>query len=245
MLKIAICEDEQTDLVMLRSMIEDLRTELPEEIHIDTFTKGEDLIDAVKKNRQYDGLLLDIYLDGLDGIETARAVRDILPDIPIAFLTFSREFALEAFELNAIHYLTKPFGADQLRELFQRLIRQANRPRQYLTIHSNTKTYSYPLSQIQKLQSCNKGVDIYLQDAQEPHRIPLSLIRVEEQLPPDLFLKISRGLIVKMSYILFMDNNVCRFRDGTSALISREEKKMVRKKYNDYLFSHSKKGEYI
>ncbi len=243
--QIAVCEDDKTDLCLLQNTLEYIRQEFPVQTNIDYYPSGEALMEAVRQNVRYDLLLLDIYLTGMSGIETARCIRNILPEVQIAFLTSAREYALDAFDLYAVHYLIKPVNNDSLRELFRRFFRHLHRPEKYLEIHSDSKNYTFPLEQVQKIQSNNKGVDIYLKNIPKPQRIPLPLIRVEEQLNPEYFLKISRGLIVHMSYILFIDKNVCKFRDGTSALISRGEKVSVRKKYNDYLFAHSRKGDYL
>ena len=244
-MRIAVCEDDKADLHLLQKELDLLGQELPVETKIDYYTSGEALTEAVGRNVHYDLFLLDIYLDGMDGIETARAIRRMLPEMQVAFLTSARDFALDAFDLNAIHYLIKPINIEKLRELVRRFLKYQHRPEKYLENHSDTKKYTFPLAQVQKIQSSNKGVDVYLSDIRPPQRIPLSLKRVEEQLYKEYFLKISRGLIVHMSYILCMDKNVCRFRDGTSALISRGEKAAVRKKYNDYLFSRSQKGVFL
>ena len=109
-------------------------------------------------------LLLDIYLTGMSGIETARCIRNILPEVQIAFLTSAREYALDAFDLYAVHYLIKPVNSDSLRELFRRFFRYLHRSEKYLEIHSDSKNYTFPLEQVQKIQSNNKGVDIYLKN---------------------------------------------------------------------------------
>ena len=92
------------------------------------------------------------------------------------------------------------------------------------------------MHRITRIQSSNKGVDIYLQGRSSPQWADVSFSHVEELLDGEYFLKISRGLLVQMNYILCMEQNVCRFRDGTSSLISRREKKEIRRKYNDFLF---------
>lgn len=125
-------------------------------------------------------------------------------------------------------YLLKPVSKQDLNELFHRFFERTLRPLEILEINTGTKIYTFPLNCVQKIQSNNKGVDIYLQ------HIPIPFIRVEEQIDSRSFLRISRGLLVSNSYIRHIDKNVCYFSDGTSALISRREKNTVRKKYNDW-----------
>lgn len=202
MFQIAICEDSKVDTDLLSQTLAAAANDLRIRARTDYYKNGEELILALKDGASYDLLLLDIFLEQVNGVDTARSARKYLPHFQIAFLTSSRDYALDAYDLDAIHYLMKPVDREKL------------------------------------------GVDIYLSDIAEPQRIPISFIRVEEQLASSSFLRISRGLMVRIGYIRCIDKNVCYFRDGTSALISRREKSIVRKKYNDYLFNHSQEGEY-
>lgn len=202
MFQIAICEDSKVDTDLLSQTLAAAANDLRIRARTDYYKNGEELILALKDGASYDLLLLDIFLKQVNGVDTAQSARKYLPHVQITFLTSSRDYALDAYDLDAIHYLMKPVNREKL------------------------------------------GVDIYLSDIAEPQRIPISFIRVEEQLASSSFLRISRGLMVRIGYIRCIDKNVCYFRDGTSALISRREKSIVRKKYNDYLFNHSQEGEY-
>ena len=244
MFQIAICEDSKVDTDLLSQTLAAAANDLRIRARTDYYKNGEELILALKDGASYDLLLLDIFLEQVNGVDTARSARKYLPHVQIAFLTSSRDYALDAYDLDAIHYLIKPVDCEKLKELFHRFFKRTNRPKEILEIHSSSKKYTFPLLRVQKIQSSNKGVDIYLSDIAEPQRIPISFIRVEEQLASSSFLRISRGLMVRIGYIRCIDKNVCYFRDGTSALISRREKSIVRKKYNDYLFNHSQEGEY-
>lgn len=239
MLRIAICEENKADINLLFHDMDTVMEKLDMQTDMDCFSNGEDLITAIRKGNSYDLLLLDIYLGPLNRIETARIARELLPEIQIVFLASSREFAFDAFELDAIHYLLKPVSKQNLVEVFHRFFKRVHRTPEMLKINTGKKIYPFPLTRVQKIQSNNKGVDVYLQGIPEPWHIPISFIRVEEQIDPRSFLRISRGLLVHNSYIQRIDKNVCYFCDGTSALISRREKSAVRKRYNDYLLMNS------
>ena len=240
MIEIAICEDAAEDSALLTVFIKEEMELLHQKFRIDCFSGGEALLAAIENGAGYHLLLLDIYMKQINGVETAKAARR--PDVCLAFLTSSREYALDAFSLDALHYLVKPFGRADIRLLLRRFFARTQRPMELFEIHSDFKTYSFPLLQTEKIQSSRKGVDVYLKGQDIPQHIPLSFARLEEQLDPQHFLRISRGLIVHMSFIRCIDGDTCRFRDGTESLISRREKAEVRRKYNDYLFSRSQKG---
>lgn len=234
-LKMAVCEDSLTDMELFRREIARALAKLELCMDIDSFRNGEDLLRAVRGGADYALLFLDIYMQSLDGIQTARAVREYLPDVQLAFLTTSREYSLDAFGLDALHYLIKPIDSRMLGECMERFCARSRIAPTMLRIASEFKTYSFPLADVQKIVSRNKGVDVFLRNM-PPQHIPITLASAEKQLDPALFLKVSRGFVVQMSHILCIDRDVCRLKDGTEVLVSRQAKSEIRQKYNDYLF---------
>jgi len=200
----------------------------------DYFHNSEELVMAVTNGNHYALIFLDIDMQS-SGIQTARFIRNLLPDVQIAFLTVSSKFALDAFELNALHYLIKPIGTKELKECIKRFCERNRIPLQILEIKSKCKTYSFPLTCVQKIVSNNKGIDVFLAGNTPHQHIPISFIKAEEQLDPNLFLKLSRGFIVQMPYILCINKDRCRLKDGTEILLSRQSRSEIRKRYNHYL----------
>lgn len=98
---------------------------------------------------------------------------------------------MEAFDLDAVYYLVKPVTEEKLRTLVERFLRRQKKPVTKLTITTPVKDYVFPLQRVVKIQSNNKGVDIYLHGEPQPQRIPLSFVRVEEQLDEERSLSIS------------------------------------------------------
>ena len=243
MLHIAICEDAPEDILMIQQLLlaETRRSHL--QLHTDCFESGEALLSVIQQGASYDLLLLDIYMKQINGIDTAHEIRKLLPGIPLAFLTSSVDHTLEAFDLDALHYLLKPLRQEQVHTLLERFYDRIHRPMDLLEICSERKTYTFALQDVQKIQSCRKGVDIYLTGEAIPKHIAITFKTLEEQIDSAHFLKISRGLLVQMDYISCIDKDVCRFRDGTEALICRRERTKIKEKYNDFLFSHLAKGD--
>lgn len=235
-LQIGVCDDRSNDIGELRDAMSRVTGELSIDTRVDYYQSGEELLEAVRSGERYGLLVLDIYMSGMDGVETARRARELMPEVQLAFLTMSREFAADAFELNAIHYVIKPVTEEKLRVLFERYFERTRVPVKLFGIQAGTREYQFPLHRIEKIQSSNKGVAVYLDGESEPHRVPATFISVEQQLEGEPFLRISRGLLVNMDYILSMDRYVCRLKDGTEALVSRRERSDIRRKYYDYLF---------
>ncbi|TGA97949.1 response regulator [Sporolactobacillus shoreae] len=87
-----------------------------------TYTDPEEALDDVKKT-QPDVAFLDIEMPEMSGIELAEALQSERAQIQIAFTTAYNEFAIQAFELNAIDYVLKPIMKKRLEKTVGRLIK--------------------------------------------------------------------------------------------------------------------------
>ena len=239
-MKLALCDDSVFDTNYTKNLILEACALLSLPAQLDCYSSGEALLQAVENGSVYPLVFLDIYMHFFNGIQTARKLRDLLPETQIAFLTSSREFTFDAFDLNALHYLLKPVSTDQIRECLLRFSERKHLPLSLLTLQAKAKTYSFPLHCVQKIVSSKKGIDVYLSGTSlpSPQHIAITFAEAEKQLDPSRFLKISRGFLVQMSFILGIQKDTCFLKDGTEMLLSRREKTYIRKKYNDYLFQN-------
>ena len=107
-MKIAICDDEKK---ASEALLEILR-ECPESVEkTDVYFSGEELLRA---KEQYDLLFLDIDMEGIDGIETARKIRLKDKKVKIVYVTAYSEYAGKAFSVHAFGYLLKPVKKEKV-----------------------------------------------------------------------------------------------------------------------------------
>ena len=78
-----------------------------------TFESGEAIMKNFAKD-QYDVIFLDIYMDGMTGMDAARAIREIDRVVRIIFITTSTEFAVDSYEVDSSYYLVKPVSYTHL-----------------------------------------------------------------------------------------------------------------------------------
>ena len=112
MVKIAICDDEKEFRSAAEQMLKLYMADKSAHFLADTFDVSSDLIDATEKGTIYDIYLLDIYMPGITGMSIATELRSRGVKSPIIFLTSSTDHALEAFGVDATHYLLKPYTKD-------------------------------------------------------------------------------------------------------------------------------------
>ena len=112
MLKIAICDDEIKFRDEALRMLEQYMAEKNIIFEAEAFDISSDLVDKTEKGTVYDIYLLDIYMPGVTGMSIATELRNRDIKSPIIFLTSSTDHALEAFGVDATHYLLKPYTKD-------------------------------------------------------------------------------------------------------------------------------------
>ena len=109
MFKIAVCDDEQPYLEKTYAMLERYAKAHDLELTAEIFDSASALLDAIEDGIYHSIYLLDIYMPGLSGMSVATELRSRGVRSPIIFLTSSTEHAVEAFGVNATHYLLKPY----------------------------------------------------------------------------------------------------------------------------------------
>lgn len=240
-LKIAVCDDIARDAEAIRSCAGEFMRSSGVLCGFDTFNSGEALLDHIKiKKVRYDMCFVDVLMSGINGIETASAVKTALPDCKIVFVTNSHEFAVDAFSLNALHYLVKPITQEQIAEVFRRCAKELLKP--YITVFDGTDQVKVFLDSILYLESthdinAHSNTQIITSSCRITARKSLSEV---EKLVGENFLKLRRGLIVNMDFIRQMGMDRCVLKNGVEEVLSRSARGEIRERYKSYLSNRIK-----
>ena len=132
-MKIAIVDDNEDDRKRLQEEITKIcDNKSRKDFEITEFFSGEDFINLIEKNenkKYFDIVFLDIYMNGITGIETAKKLRETDNQSKIIFITTSNEFASESYEVKAYDYLIKPFSKERILKTMERISEdEKNRP---------------------------------------------------------------------------------------------------------------------
>ena len=161
----------------------------------------------------FDLVLLDIHMPGTDGLTLANAVRQLPQPPAVVFVTAYAEHALQAFELEAVDYLTKPVRLDRLLVALQKVKRQmtatqglqAAVPEDVLIIQDRGKTLRVPLSEVLYLKAELKYVTV--RTASHSHILDGTLSELEEKYPHQ-FLRVHRNALVSRRAIRALERHV-------------------------------------
>jgi two-component system response regulator AlgR len=141
-------------------------------------------------------------MPGRDGLQLADALRRLPQPPSIVFVTAHGSHALNAFELDAVDYLTKPVRRERLQAALQRVVQRrgaapsapaALDDAPVLVVNDRTRTLRIPLDEVLFLRAGMKHV--MLQTATRSHVLDESLTELEQRLGPG-FIRIHRNALV-------------------------------------------------
>lgn len=106
MLRIAIVEDDPADQNHLRQMSDRFAAACGERCAVTVFGSGTEFLQAY--HPEYDLILLDVEMPGINGLETARELRSIDSTVILIFITNMAQYAIRGYEVDALDYVLKP-----------------------------------------------------------------------------------------------------------------------------------------
>lgn len=234
-MRIAIVDDIAEERKLLRSRLEDRLHR--SSIHADFFEyeNGEDFLIAAKQ-QTFTVLFLDIYMNGTNGIETAKELRKFDKDSLLVFITTSTDHALEGFQVRAIHYLVKPYTADEIDLLVDEIISRIPEPDKVIQVKVSGSdvrlrlkdiVYAEHFSHMIHIHTANKNQLITRQSFGE-FIAPLK--------KDSRFFLCSRGVIANMEHATDFDNAGFVMDDGSRVLVNHKLLKTARQTFMDFLF---------
>lgn len=132
-MRIAIVDDLKTERALLKERLSQQLALRGVEADILGFESGEAFL-AAEKERRFSAAFLDIYMEGLSGMDAAKELRKTDTDCLLIFTTTSTDHALEGFQVRALHYLVKPFSEEELSGLLTEMLAKLPRPEPVLTV---------------------------------------------------------------------------------------------------------------
>ncbi len=233
-MQIAICDDEQKELKVIRTALDTYREAHPEySFTIDEYSTALDVLHAVDRGKTYNIALLDICMPGILGTDVAEEMLAKSPDMGVIFLTTSDEYAVEAFALNATHYLLKPFSQEQFDEAVDRAVKKTEE-RVFLSLACADGMHRVRISEIASVESQSHYLNIHLSSGEVlRRRMKLSEMFVEIQEYPEFF-KVGASYIVNFNFVRSVSKNTIEMSSGATIPVPRRSIDGLRKKYMEF-----------
>lgn len=235
-LKIAICDDSAIFLNETKSYIEAWSEATGHSVQIYCYDNGDTLIEA-HKTCHLDIIFLDIIMPLLNGMDTARELRQLDRSVNIIFLTSSPEFALESYEVKAQGYLLKPVSSEKIAKELNELMPHFYEEPKHLIIKTAFGYQKLYFHDIEYVEAQNKRVLFYLCSGQ-PIEVAEPLHHFEDQLlTSDGFFKCHRSYFVYLPNVDHFSNSEIITRSGHSIPIARGYGKAFKDAYFSVMFA--------
>ena len=221
MLSIAIVEDEAAERKKLVECIDYLAKRNEMEYSVDEFPSGMAFLGNYKPI--YDIVLMDIEMPGMDGMETARALRKIDHAVILVFVTNMAQYAINGYEVDAMNYILKPVNKYDFAMKMTKAISRATRyADEAIQVRGANEAYVLRVASIKYLEVLEHYVTYHTTEGDFSEYITLK--EAEKKVNKPFFARCGRSYLVNFKYVTGIRDNTVLI--GTDSVpISRSYKK--------------------
>jgi DNA-binding LytR/AlgR family response regulator len=235
MLKIAICDDEKSFCDSAENMLKLYMQDKLVQFQADVFEVPFELVDMIEKGTIYDVYLLDIYMPGITGMSIATELRSRGIKSPIIFLTSSTDHALEAFGVDATHYLLKPYSKENFYVGMDKAMQSITSHRDDgIVLKVDNEYRSISVSNIIYCEAEDKYQRVYLKD-EEKLLVRISGTELYKQLSEfECIYHCGRAHIINLEHVSRVTSEGVVFKNGKLLKLPHTVLAGLRKAFFDY-----------
>lgn len=235
-MRIAFCDDEKTQSIFLKELTDKWEKVSGKNCNITVYTSAEEMLFENTECFSFDFIILDIELDRMNGIELARQIRKVDKKVTIAFLSNSREYVFEGYEVGAVRYLMKPLTKEQLFPLLYMVQKSLEEEKSYIIVGSDREKLKLILGDISYVEALGHYIKIHMAD--RSLEIKKNVNEIAKELGSD-FIATHRSYLVNINWIERITRTDCILSGGEIVPISRNSYEAV----NQAFISYYKGGE--
>ena len=222
MIRIAIVEDDITYSNQLEGYLHKYETEDGEAFEITTYTDGNLIVGDY--HSQFDIILMDIEMQYMDGMSAAEAIRRVDKEVVIIFITYTPQYAIRGYAVEALDYIVKPISYFAFSQRLARaIIRMKKREQKSVIISVKGGVVRLPVNSIYYIES--QGHDIIYHTSSGDYVTSGTLKDAEEALASLHFFRGSKWYLINLSQVEGLEESAAKLKGGSSVVLSRGRKK--------------------
>ncbi|WP_250675560.1 LytTR family DNA-binding domain-containing protein [Paraclostridium ghonii] len=232
MIEIVICEDEKETQLLIEDYIDNILTNVNVEYEIKKYSSGEELLE--ESLTDIDILLLDIQMEQINGMDTARKIREVDNKMEIIFITSLIDYVQEGYEVRAYRYLLKPIESEELRKHILTCIKDIEiNKNNHILIKNKSNTYKIDSNEIKYVEVQKK--DMIIHTINKNFDVRYSLEKIEKDVNLDKFVRCHKSFLVNLSYVENIKPNTLVLESGEEVPVSRYRYKDVKERFFKFL----------
>lgn len=246
--QIALCDDEAAELKKTEELLGAYKQKhMNTDFIIERFESADELLCMVREGKYSPHLIfMDVYMQGETGeivplgMETARQLRDMGNGAKLVFLTTSKEYALDAFEVEAFQYVLKPVQPDKVFSLLERFQKEVDEERErYILLRVEGKIVKVLAKDVVYCEAQGKRQCIYMADGTEV-LLNMTMAKLYEICSVcQALVKVGASYIVHLEHINSLNAQEAQMDNGQKIFLPRGTYRCLRKQYFDYYVSSS------
>lgn len=231
MIRIAVAENSPEEMARMTDYLERYRQEHELVFQVSCFADGADLMEYYQP--VYDVIFLDIEMPNMDGMATARRIRNVDAEVILVFVTHMAQYALKGYEVRAMDFLVKPLEyeafAFRMDLLLQRVSGQNERE---LLLSNRNETRKISVDRLIYVEANKHKMCFHTESG--VFETNCTMKWVEEQLEGADFFRCDHGLLVNLRYVTWVGQNEL-LAGGNRLKVSRPKRKQFMQALADYL----------
>ncbi len=217
MVSIAVCDDELLECISISEKIRGCMEELKIPCRVEQFYSGKELLGALGR---FDLIFLDILMDGMDGMETARRCRGLAFEKTLVFLSSSRRYVFDAYDVEAFHYLVKPVDTEKLKSVLKRAVERERHPsHDYIVVTSERQKRKLFLDQVRYFEIRGRQIDVH--EKKEVFTYYERIGGLEKQLGGKGFFRCHKSYLLNLKYVEVYNRQEAILDNGERIVIAK------------------------
>lgn len=202
MVNIGICDDELHYRLKIKEILEETLNLHHIHYNIYEFSSGEELLNNYPKD--LDILIMDIQMKNINGMETARKIREFDENLEIVFMTSFIEFVQDGYEVKAYRYILKPISERKVSKNIIPCIKEIMKKRnKYLTLNVKNYVDRIKIDSILYIETDRPNILIYTRD--NIYTSKMSISKIEKTLSEYGFFRCHNSYIVNLKLVESMN----------------------------------------
>lgn len=232
-LQVAVCDDLYSERLELARMVRTYFQRRGRQAAVVTYASGGELLSALRPGR-YHIIFLDIFMNRLSGLETARRIRQQDMECCLIFATTSRDHGVDSYEFRASDYLLKPINQSDVDSALDWCVAALAERLRGIELCSERERVRVPLHEILYIEIHAHMALAYTERRCIPTR--RSLDELEKEIASPDFLRCHRSFLVNMQHIVRLEDLEICLTNGSRVPIAQAGVSKVRQQFMEWSF---------
>lgn len=217
MLSIAVCDDELLECLNISAKIQALMEEMQISCSIERFLSGKELLNDLNR---FDLIFLDILMDGMDGMETARRCRKLAFEKMLVFLSSSRSYVFDAYDVEAFHYLVKPVEDEKLKTVLKRAAeKEKHISQEYIVVSRERQNRKIFLDSVLYFEIRGRRIDVHEENGIFTYYGQIGVL--EQQIQRKGFFRCHKSYLLNLKHVEVYSRQDAVLDNGEKIIIAK------------------------